>query len=83
MKFQKSCLCDAAQGIGLQFLSPYQQQDGSDYRHGVNFATQGATALQPTASQIASGVSQYSLASQLDQMKKFKAQVDGSSSKGT
>ncbi|KZV57668.1 GDSL esterase/lipase-like [Dorcoceras hygrometricum] len=69
-----------AQALGLPFLSPYLQSIGSDYRHGVNFATSASTVLQPTTSLYVSGVSPFYLAVQLNQMKQFKAKVDEQSS---
>ncbi|KAG9157639.1 hypothetical protein Leryth_014155 [Lithospermum erythrorhizon] len=65
-----------AQGLGLPFLSPYLQSTGSDFRHGVNFATLASTVLLPNTSLFVTGISPFSLAIQLQQMKQFKHIVD-------
>ncbi|KAG9448365.1 hypothetical protein H6P81_014493 [Aristolochia fimbriata] len=64
-----------AQALGLPFLSPYLQSIDSNYRHGVNYATAASTVLLPETSLFVSGISPFSLAIQLNQMKAFKAQV--------
>ncbi|GMH17290.1 hypothetical protein Nepgr_019131 [Nepenthes gracilis] len=64
-----------AQGIGIPFLSPYLKSIGSDYRHGANYATLASTVLLPNTSLFVSGISPFSLAIQLNQMKEFKAIV--------
>lgn len=66
----------AAQALGLPFLSPYLQSIGSDYRHGANYATLASTVLLPNTSLFVTGISPFSLAIQLNQMKEFKAKVD-------
>ncbi|XP_058190938.1 GDSL esterase/lipase At4g01130 isoform X2 [Rhododendron vialii] len=71
-----------AQAIGLPFLSPYLQSIGSDYKHGANFATLASTVLLPKTSLFVTGVSPFSLAIQLNQMKQFKSKVDESHTKG-
>nr|XP_016486166.1 PREDICTED: GDSL esterase/lipase At4g01130-like [Nicotiana tabacum] len=71
-----------AQALGLPFVSPYLQSIGSDYRHGVNFATISSTVLLPQSSLFVSGVSPFSLEIQLRQMKEFKVKVDELQSKG-
>ncbi|CAI9763829.1 unnamed protein product [Fraxinus pennsylvanica] len=65
-----------AQGLGQPFVSPYLQSIGSDYRHGANFATLASTVLLPNTSLFVTGVSPFSLAIQLNQMKHFKVKVD-------
>ncbi|KAI9181089.1 hypothetical protein LWI28_011336 [Acer negundo] len=65
-----------AQALGLPFLSPYLQSIGSDYRHGANYATLASTVLLPKTSLFVTGISPFSLAIQLNQMKQFKAKVD-------
>ncbi|KAK9280342.1 hypothetical protein L1049_014030 [Liquidambar formosana] len=65
-----------AQAVGLPFLSPYLQSIGSDYRHGANYATLASTVLLPNTSLFVTGISPFSLAIQLNQMKQFKARVD-------
>lgn len=67
---------NAAQALGLPFVSPYLQSIGSDFRHGANFATLASTVRLPQTSLFVSGVSPFSLAIQLNQMKQFKARVD-------
>ncbi|KAK6158828.1 hypothetical protein DH2020_006142 [Rehmannia glutinosa] len=71
-----------AQGLGLPFLSPYLQSIGSDYRHGANFATLASTVRLPHTSLFVTGVSPFSLAIQLNQMKQFKVKVDELHSSG-
>lgn len=65
-----------AQALGLPFLSPYLQSIGSDYRHGANFATLASTVLLPNTSLFVTGISPFSLAIQLNQIKEFKVRVD-------
>ncbi|KAJ1414685.1 SGNH hydrolase superfamily [Sesbania bispinosa] len=65
-----------AQALGLPFLSPYLQSIGSDYRHGANYATLASTVLLPNTSLFVTGISPFSLAIQLNQMKQFKTKVD-------
>ncbi|OAO99440.1 hypothetical protein AXX17_AT4G01450 [Arabidopsis thaliana] len=64
----------------MPFLSPYLQSIGSDFRHGANFATLASTVLLPNTSLFVSGISPFSLAIQLNQMKQFKVNVDESHS---
>lgn len=74
----------AAEALGLPFISPYLQSIGSDYRHGANYATLASTVLLPNTSLFVTGISPFSLAIQLNQMKEFKIKVDelhGSSDK--
>ncbi|KAL0397969.1 UNVERIFIED_CONTAM: GDSL esterase/lipase [Sesamum calycinum] len=71
-----------AQALGQPFLSPYLQSIGSDYRHGANFATLASTVRLPHTSLFVTGVSPFSLAIQLNQMKQFKAKVDELHSSG-
>lgn len=71
-----------AQALGLPFLSPYLQSIGSDYRHGANFATLASTVRLPQTSLFVTGVSPFSLAIQLRQMKEFKVKVDEHHHKG-
>ncbi|VVB06861.1 unnamed protein product [Arabis nemorensis] len=69
-----------AESLGMPFLSPYLQSIGSDFRHGANFATLASTVLLPNTSLFVSGISPFSLAIQLNQMKHFKVIVDESHS---
>ncbi|KAL8494998.1 hypothetical protein ACS0TY_019239 [Phlomoides rotata] len=65
-----------AQALGLPFVCPYLQSIGSDFRHGANFATLASTVRLPQTSLFVTGVSPFSLAIQLNQMKQFKVKVD-------
>ncbi|XP_027160686.1 GDSL esterase/lipase At4g01130-like [Coffea eugenioides] len=65
-----------AQALGQPFLSPYLQSIGSDFRHGANFATLASTVLLPNTSLFVTGISPFSLAIQLNQMKQFKVEVE-------
>ncbi|KAB1219548.1 hypothetical protein CJ030_MR3G012344 [Morella rubra] len=65
-----------AQALRFPFLSPYLQSIGSDYRHGANYATSASTVLLPNTSLFVTGISPFSLAIQLNQMKEFKTRVD-------
>ncbi|RZC22481.1 GDSL esterase/lipase At4g01130-like isoform X2 [Glycine soja] len=65
-----------AQALGLPFLSPYLQSIGSDYKHGANYATMASTVLMPNTSLFVTGISPFSLAIQLNQMKQFKTKVE-------
>ncbi|CAA2998092.1 GDSL esterase lipase At4g01130-like [Olea europaea subsp. europaea] len=71
-----------AQGLGQPFVSPYLQSIGSDYTNGANFATLASTVLLPNTSLFVTGVSPFSLAIQLNQMKQFKVKVDELHSSG-
>ncbi|KAK7263202.1 hypothetical protein RJT34_30789 [Clitoria ternatea] len=72
-----------AQALGLPFLSPYLQSIGSDYSHGANYATLASTVLLPNTSLFVTGISPFSLAIQLNQMKQFKTKVDEGGQQGT
>ncbi|KAG2331153.1 hypothetical protein Bca52824_002333 [Brassica carinata] len=71
-----------AESLGMPFLSPYLQSIGSDFRYGANFATLASTVLLPNTSLFVSGISPFSLAIQLNQMKQFKVRVDEFHSSG-
>ncbi|PKA63616.1 GDSL esterase/lipase [Apostasia shenzhenica] len=64
-----------AQAFGLPFLSPYLQSIGSDFLHGANFATLASTVLLPNTSLFVTGISPFSLAIQLNQMKELRQRV--------
>ncbi|KAE7999408.1 hypothetical protein FH972_003841 [Carpinus fangiana] len=64
-----------AEALGLRFISPYLQSSGSDYTHGANYATSASTVLLPNTSLFVSGISPFSLAIQLNQMKEFKTKL--------
>ncbi|KAH7288976.1 hypothetical protein KP509_31G052200 [Ceratopteris richardii] len=59
-----------AQGLGKPFLSPYLQSVDSNFTHGANFASSGATARN-----IRSFISPFNLQIQVNQYKVFKDQV--------
>lgn len=65
-----------AEALGIPYLSPYLQSIGSDYRHGANYATLASTVLLPNTSLFVTGISPFSLAIQLNQMKDFKRKVE-------
>ncbi|KAF8379649.1 hypothetical protein HHK36_029093 [Tetracentron sinense] len=71
-----------AEALGLPFISPYLQSIGSNYRHGANYATLASTVLLPNTSLFVTGISPFSLAIQLNQMKDFKARVHELQSSG-
>lgn len=64
-----------AQAIGIPFVSPYLKSIGADYRHGANFATAASTVRLPNTSLFVTGVSPFSLAIQLNQMKELQSRV--------
>ncbi|CAN6179238.1 unnamed protein product [Urochloa humidicola] len=70
-----------AQAMGLPLLSPYLQSIGSDFRRGANFATLASTVLLPNTSVFVTGISPFSLAIQLNQMKEFRDRVISSNGK--
>ncbi|KAJ7526349.1 hypothetical protein O6H91_16G002600 [Diphasiastrum complanatum] len=55
-----------AQAFGFPFLAPYLQAIEPDYRHGVNFASSGATARSTTI------VSPFNLQTQVNQLISFR-----------
>ncbi|CAA6665912.1 unnamed protein product [Spirodela intermedia] len=63
------------QALGIPFLSPYLQSIGSNYTDGANFATLVSTVMLSNTSQFVTGISPFSLAIQLSQMKQFKVRV--------
>lgn len=65
----------AAEALGLPFLSPYLKSIGADFRHGANFATLASTVLLPNTSLFVTGISPFSLAIQLNQIKDLQAKV--------
>lgn len=71
-----------AQALGLPFVSPYLKSIGSNFRHGANFATLASTVLLPQTSLFVSGISPFSLAIQLNQMKELRARVHEMGRKG-
>lgn len=59
----------------MPFLSPYLQSINPNFKHGANYATLASTVLLPDTSLFVSGISPFSLAIQLNQMRDFKAKV--------
>ena len=60
----------SAEGLGKPFLSPYLQAVDSNFTHGANFASSGATAKNTR-----SYISPFNLQIQVNQYKVFKDQV--------
>ncbi|KZV15151.1 hypothetical protein F511_30237 [Dorcoceras hygrometricum] len=60
-----------AEHLGIPYLSPYLDSIGSNYRHGANFATGGATIMQPNESWFENGVSPFPLEIQVEQYTQF------------
>ncbi|KAL0344049.1 UNVERIFIED_CONTAM: GDSL esterase/lipase [Sesamum angustifolium] len=58
--------------LGLPYLSPYLDSIGSNYRHGANFATGGATIMRPNESWFENGVSPFCLEIQVEHYTQFK-----------
>ncbi|KAK1318972.1 GDSL esterase/lipase [Acorus calamus] len=61
-----------AEGLGLPFLSAYLNSLGTNFSHGVNFATAGSTIRPQNESLAISGFSPFSLDIQLSQFTQFK-----------
>ncbi|KAI3452491.1 hypothetical protein Pfo_009155 [Paulownia fortunei] len=61
-----------ADHLGIPYLSPYLDSIGSNYQQGANFATGGATILQPNESWFQGGVSPFNLEIQVEQFTQFK-----------
>lgn len=53
-------------------MSPYLDSIGSNYRHGANFATGGATIMRPNESWFENGVSPFNLEIQIAHYTQFK-----------
>ncbi|EYU44799.1 hypothetical protein ABFS82_08G007300 [Erythranthe guttata] len=58
--------------LGLPYLSPYLDSIGSNYRHGANFATGGATVMRPNESWFVNGVSPFNLEIQVEHYTQLK-----------
>ncbi|KAI3463051.1 hypothetical protein Pfo_019714 [Paulownia fortunei] len=58
--------------LRIPYLSPYLDSIGSNYQHGANFATGGATILRPNESWFESGVSPFPLEIQVEHFTQFK-----------
>lgn len=62
----------AAESLGKPFLSPFLDSLGSNFTHGANFATAGATVRPPNQTQAQSGQSPVSLNVQSTQFADFQ-----------
>ncbi|XP_047973941.1 GDSL esterase/lipase At5g14450 [Salvia hispanica] len=61
-----------AEELGIPYLSPYLDSIGSNYKHGANFATGGATIQRPNESWTANGISPFSLDIQIEHFTQFR-----------
>lgn len=61
-----------ADHLGLPFLSPYLDSVGSNFQHGANFATGGATIRRLNESWFETGVSPFPLDIQVEHYTQFK-----------
>ncbi|XP_027102022.1 GDSL esterase/lipase At5g14450 [Coffea arabica] len=61
-----------ADHLGLPFLSPYLDSVGSNFQHGANFATGGATIRRQNESWFETGVSPFPLDIQVEHYTQFK-----------
>lgn len=62
-----------SQGLGYGFMDPFLKSLGSNFKHGVNFASSGATARDSTISgNGTSSLGLFSLSVQIDQFIEFK-----------
>ena len=66
---------NAAESLGLPYLSPYLQSVGSNFSHGANFATAGSTISSQNTTLRQSGFSPFSLDVQTWQFNQFKNKV--------
>ncbi|KAF8399794.1 hypothetical protein HHK36_015665 [Tetracentron sinense] len=64
-----------AEHLGLQYLSPYLDSIGTNFRHGANFATGGSTIRRQNETIFQSGASPFSLDVQIVQFDQFKART--------
>lgn len=65
-----------AKAFGFPFLSPYLQSIGSDYKHGVNFASNIASVFLESETTISGiSLSPFSLEVQFNQFKDFKLKL--------
>ncbi|GKV07822.1 hypothetical protein SLEP1_g19536 [Rubroshorea leprosula] len=62
-----------AEHLGLPYLSGYLDSIGTNFRHGANFATGGATIRPQNEAYSSTGVSPFSLDIQVVQFDQFKA----------
>ncbi|KAI5341263.1 hypothetical protein L3X38_020537 [Prunus dulcis] len=64
-----------AKHLGLPYLSPYLDSLESNFRHGANFATGGATIIRYNESWFQNGVSPFSLDIQIAQYQQLKSRT--------
>lgn len=62
------------QGLGFGLLSPYLKSVGSDFTHGVNFASSGSTAQNTSATGDGSG-GLFCLLLQIEQFRDYKTDL--------
>lgn len=67
--------CNAAEQLGIPYLSAYLNSIKPNFEHGANFATRGATIRQQNEGWFQNYVSPFSLDIQLTQFDEFKAQT--------
>lgn len=65
----------AAKRLGLQYLSPYLDSIGANFRHGANFAIGGSTIRRQNESYFLNGVSPFPLDIQVVQFTQFKSRT--------
>lgn len=66
---------NSAEHLGLPLLSPYLDSVGTNFRHGANFATGGATIRRQNESWFQTGVSPFPLDIQVEHYTQFKART--------
>jgi len=63
----------AAEGLGLEILSPYLRDAGASFQHGVNFASSGSKACNSSIQgDGSSSDGLFSLSIQVDQFRVFR-----------
>lgn len=72
LSFHFFCFVFEAEELGIPYLSPYLDSIGSNYKHGANFATGGATIQRPNESWTANGISPFSLDIQIEHFTQFR-----------
>lgn len=68
-------VCYAAEKLGLPYLSSYLDSIRSNFRHGANFASGGATIRRQNESWFDNGVSPFPLDIQFVQYDQFKGRT--------
>ncbi|XP_068652097.1 GDSL esterase/lipase At3g26430-like [Aristolochia californica] len=71
-----------ANNLGLPYLDAYLNSLGTNFSHGANFATAGATIRRPDATLFESGLSPFPLDTQFSQFSQFKSRSQIISKKG-